>query len=270
MARRDVRFELQVDGDAPATITEWKVRVGDVVADGTTLAVLEVDKATLELSAPAAGRVVQLCVEAGDEIATGAVLARIEEIADDDVQPRVAPGVRCRADCPECGARIAINGPHADVPCHECGTVSPIDPELWSSILVDVVRGADFQRVLADPWTMIVRAALELPACHNCGGTLPRPGEGAADVACGDCGLSHAVVAPPDWMREAVPQIRSILGVQRPASLQGREPTACPGCGARSTTTHPHTPIPRCAYCGADVRPPGVYAPIPRRWYLLR
>ena len=60
------------------TVTEWLVAVGDTVAEGHALCEVETDKANSEIEAPAAGTVVELCVESGTECAVGDVIALLD------------------------------------------------------------------------------------------------------------------------------------------------------------------------------------------------
>lgn len=60
-----------------AVLLEWSVSIGDHVDEGATIAVLETDKATVDLPAPVAGVVVELLVEPDDDVPVGGVVARI-------------------------------------------------------------------------------------------------------------------------------------------------------------------------------------------------
>jgi len=72
-----------------ATLLAWLVEVGDVVAAGDPIAEVETDKATAELEAERAGRVLEILVAAGTEnVKAGSVLARLEV---DDEQEEAAP-----------------------------------------------------------------------------------------------------------------------------------------------------------------------------------
>ena len=57
------------EGIAEAEIVAWHVAVGDVVEEDAPLADLMTDKATVEMTAPVAGRVVGLSGEVGEMVA---------------------------------------------------------------------------------------------------------------------------------------------------------------------------------------------------------
>ena len=90
----DLRVDIQMpelSADAgDATLLAWLVEVGDVVAAGDPIAEVETDKATAELEAEQAGRLVEVLVAAGTEgVKAGAVLARLE--LDDALARAEAP-----------------------------------------------------------------------------------------------------------------------------------------------------------------------------------
>ncbi|RJL14830.1 biotin/lipoyl-containing protein, partial [Paracoccus siganidrum] len=59
-------------------IVEMPVSVGDVIAAGDTIVVVESDKATLDVPAEIAGRIAALHVGMGDKVSEGSLLAEIE------------------------------------------------------------------------------------------------------------------------------------------------------------------------------------------------
>lgn len=66
------------EGLEDATVTEWQVAVGDVVALNQTLCTVETNKAEVEIPSPYAGRITELGGAAGETLRVGAVLVRIE------------------------------------------------------------------------------------------------------------------------------------------------------------------------------------------------
>lgn len=65
------------DGDAECTVSMWFYPTGTLVAQGALLGELMVDKATVEVHAPAAGRFV-IVVPLDGVAKKGAVLATVE------------------------------------------------------------------------------------------------------------------------------------------------------------------------------------------------
>lgn len=63
---------------AEVYLSEWLVGVGDEVAEGASIAVIEADKAQVEIITPSAGRVVTLHAQPDDHIRVGQVIAVLE------------------------------------------------------------------------------------------------------------------------------------------------------------------------------------------------
>src|SRR5579862_9723522 len=62
-----------------ATVARWLKQAGDAVAVDEPLVELETDKVTVEVNAPAAGRLTQITAEAGAEVPVGAVLGIVSD-----------------------------------------------------------------------------------------------------------------------------------------------------------------------------------------------
>lgn len=75
-------FEIKLpdvgEGIAEAELTEWHVKVGDIVQEDDVLAVVMTDKAAVEVPSATAGKITHLGGEIGDMIAIGAVLITLE------------------------------------------------------------------------------------------------------------------------------------------------------------------------------------------------
>lgn len=74
------------EGIAEAEVIEWLVAVGDFVQEDQPVIVVETDKSQIEIPAPVAGKVTELCVVAGDVLAVGSSLMKIEatgEVSND-------------------------------------------------------------------------------------------------------------------------------------------------------------------------------------------
>ena len=79
-----------IGGYDDVPVIEVLVAVGDSVARDQGLVTLESDKATMEVPSPAAGVVRELKVKLGDKLAEGSVVAILETEAADAAPP--APG----------------------------------------------------------------------------------------------------------------------------------------------------------------------------------
>jgi 2-oxoisovalerate dehydrogenase E2 component (dihydrolipoyl transacylase) len=66
------------EGIAEVELVEWHVKPGDAVAEEQTLADVMTDKATVEIPAPVAGKVLAISGKPGDTIAVGSELIRLE------------------------------------------------------------------------------------------------------------------------------------------------------------------------------------------------
>ncbi len=66
------------EGIAEVEVVEWYVQPGDTIKADQTVADLMTDKATVEVPSPISGRVVSIGGKAGDKLAVGAELIRLE------------------------------------------------------------------------------------------------------------------------------------------------------------------------------------------------
>ncbi|NIJ37031.1 2-oxoisovalerate dehydrogenase E2 component (dihydrolipoyl transacylase) [Sphingopyxis panaciterrae] len=86
MARYSFRLPDIGEGIAEAEIVAWHVKIGERVEEDAQLADMMTDKATVEMESPVSGVVVELAGEVGDLIAIGSTLAVIETDGDGDVE----------------------------------------------------------------------------------------------------------------------------------------------------------------------------------------
>lgn len=111
------------EGIAEVEIVEWRVEVGDKVAEDQTLCDVMTDKAAVEVPSPVAGRVIELGGEVGQVMAVGSVLIRIDSSDDGgaestpDGAPAPAPSSAAAAAAPKPPATPAASPPPApDMP----------------------------------------------------------------------------------------------------------------------------------------------------------
>jgi 2-oxoisovalerate dehydrogenase E2 component (dihydrolipoyl transacylase) len=85
MARFSFRLPDIGEGIAEAEIVAWHVKVGDRIEEDSQLADMMTDKATVEMESPVTGVVVELAGEVGDMVAIGSTLAVIEVDGEGEV-----------------------------------------------------------------------------------------------------------------------------------------------------------------------------------------
>ena len=85
-----------IGGAEGVEVIEISVKVGDVIAEGDSIVVLETDKASMEIPADVAGKVVAIKVNLGDKVSQDTVLLEVEAegsvaVAPQAAAPAVAP-----------------------------------------------------------------------------------------------------------------------------------------------------------------------------------
>jgi 2-oxoisovalerate dehydrogenase E2 component (dihydrolipoyl transacylase) len=95
MARVPFRLPDIGEGIAEAEIVAWHAAIGDMVEEDAALCDLMTDKATVEMSSPVAGRLIERAGEVGDTIAIGSTLAVFQteaaEKANSVPEPALSP-----------------------------------------------------------------------------------------------------------------------------------------------------------------------------------
>jgi 2-oxoglutarate dehydrogenase E2 component (dihydrolipoamide succinyltransferase) len=79
-----------------ATVARWLKKIGDTVAADEALVELETDKVTVEVNAPAAGKLAEIVAGEGAEVGVGALLGSVGEAGRTVAQPAAnpAPGIQ--------------------------------------------------------------------------------------------------------------------------------------------------------------------------------
>ncbi|MGN6377048.1 MAG: biotin/lipoyl-containing protein, partial [Sphingomonas sp.] len=93
MARFTFKLPDIGEGISEAEIVAWHVKVGDRVDEDQQIADMMTDKATVEMTAPVAGTIIEVAGEVGDNIAIGSILAVFEIEGEAVAEPvvEVAP-----------------------------------------------------------------------------------------------------------------------------------------------------------------------------------
>jgi len=99
---------------AEGTVTKWRVREGDFVAREQALLDVATDKADTEVTATAAGRVVQIAAPEGAVVSKGGLLCRIDETAMQAAEPPRAPAAeapKAAAPAPSAASEKPLTSP---------------------------------------------------------------------------------------------------------------------------------------------------------------
>ena len=114
MARFTFRLPDIGEGIAEAEIVAWHVKVGDRVEEDQQVADMMTDKATVEMESPVSGVVVELAGEVGDQVAIGAALIVVETDGEVAEAPEAAPGaetVEAQVEAETPGVEAAVETP---------------------------------------------------------------------------------------------------------------------------------------------------------------
>ena len=116
MSIHTIRMPDIGEGIAEVEIVEWRVGVGDTVAEDQTLCDVMTEKAAVEVPSPVAGRVVELGGAVGQVMAVGSVLIRIDDGSEvGEKAAAQAPPPRAAA-VPPPSAPVGAPPPSPDVP----------------------------------------------------------------------------------------------------------------------------------------------------------
>src|SRR3954466_3118637 len=77
----DVQVPTLGESITEGTLAQWLKKPGEVVAEDEAIATLETDKVSVDVPSPVAGVLTEQLVREGDNVAVGAVIARIDQNA---------------------------------------------------------------------------------------------------------------------------------------------------------------------------------------------
>lgn len=144
MARTTFKLPDIGEGIAEAEIVAWHVAIGDSVEEDAPFVDLMTDKATVEMTSPVAGRVIELTGAVGDRIAIGSTLAVFEAEDEERSEPTVAVA-------PNEASQVAA--PKPEPAAQEDGEASEVEAHVATpfSVSPDEAKGEGKARVLASP-----------------------------------------------------------------------------------------------------------------------
>ncbi|WP_374648230.1 dihydrolipoamide acetyltransferase family protein [Rhizorhabdus sp.] len=207
------------EGIAEAEIVAWHVAVGDVVEEDAPLADLMTDKATVEMTAPVAGRVVRLTGEVGEQVAIGSILAVFEIEGEAAVEAAPAPVVEV---APAEAAQVvkpdpvpmpveARPEPAPEPEADPAPTPAPTPTERHRVLASPAVRqrakdlGIDLAQVKAAADGRVRHADLDAFLTYNAGGGYRAPGAARGDEQIKVIGLRRRIAENMAAAKRAIP-----------------------------------------------------------------
>jgi 2-oxoisovalerate dehydrogenase E2 component (dihydrolipoyl transacylase) len=137
------------EGVAEAEVVEWHVKVGDRVEEDQHLVDVMTDKATIDIESPVSGTVTAVAGEVGDVIAIGAMLLVIETDGEDDGEV-TAEQAEAAADQIEDEMSDAEDADVAPAP-EPVAAPAPAQPEPAKPAPATTAPAAAAHKVLASP-----------------------------------------------------------------------------------------------------------------------
>ena len=142
------------EGVAEAEVVEWHVKVGDRVEEDQHLVDVMTDKATIDIESPVAGIVTAVAGEVGDVIAIGAMLLVIEVESEGAEEQAEAAAEQIEDDMSDAPERPSTGSGRADLVEEEAApepVVEVAKPKLAQPELVEGPRPSHQTKVLATP-----------------------------------------------------------------------------------------------------------------------
>jgi len=150
MARFTFKLPDIGEGISEAEIVAWHIKVGDTVAEDQQIADMMTDKATVEMESPVAGTVVEIGGEVGDVIAIGSALVVIE--TEGEVAEEAAVEERIDAETPDAETVEAVVAEKAPEPAAEPAPVAaPAPKAVEAPAAAEPAPAASSRHVLASP-----------------------------------------------------------------------------------------------------------------------
>ncbi len=193
---------LGADMDA-GTVVQWLVKPGDAVHKGDIVAVVDTDKADIDIESFEGGTISELLVPVGVRVPVGTPLAML--VADGATRPAHAEPPTLVPSPPIEAVDVAPHGPEATTPRLVAG---PSGPDVHSPLLRRLARhlGVDLEAVRGTgPGGAVTRADIERAAGRRAkpATVLAGPAEGPPDLAV------ERAVGRQQAMRQAIAELMS-------------------------------------------------------------
>lgn len=147
-----------IGGAEGVEVIEISVKVGDVIAEGDSIVVLETDKASMEIPADKAGKVVAIKVNLGDKVSQDSLLLEVE-----------TEGASEAAPAPQAAAPQAAAPAPAAAPAASTAEVQMLVPDIGGAEGVEVIEISvkEGDEVAAGDSLIVLetdKASMEIPA----------------------------------------------------------------------------------------------------------
>jgi pyruvate dehydrogenase E2 component (dihydrolipoamide acetyltransferase) len=109
----EFKFPDVGEGITEGEIVKWRVKEGDAVKEGDTLAEVETDKAIVEIPAPAAGKILKLSAKEGERVKVGQVMCVIGAEGEEAPAPQPAVAQPAARAAPMAAAKAPVLAPPA-------------------------------------------------------------------------------------------------------------------------------------------------------------
>ena len=148
-----------IGGAEGVEVIEISVKVGDIIAEGDSIVVLETDKASMEIPADKAGKVVAIKVNLGDKLSQDSVVLEIEAEGDAAPAPQAAAPVVTAAPAPVAAPAVSAASAEVNMVVPDIGGAEAVEVIEISVKVGDEVAAGDSLIVLETD-----KASMEIPA----------------------------------------------------------------------------------------------------------
>ncbi|TLM76540.1 dihydrolipoyllysine-residue acetyltransferase [Microbulbifer harenosus] len=138
MAKQVIKVP-DLGGADQVDVIEIAVAVGDTVAEEDALIVVEGDKASMDVPAPLAGKILSISVKVGDKISEGDVIGEIE-VAGDSSEEKAEEAAPAAEAAPAPAPAAAPAPAPAAAPAGEAKEMDIVVPDLGGADSVDVIE----------------------------------------------------------------------------------------------------------------------------------
>jgi 2-oxoglutarate dehydrogenase E2 component (dihydrolipoamide succinyltransferase) len=287
----EVRVPTLGESVTEATVATWFKKPGDTVAADEMLCELETDKVTVEVPAPAAGRLAEILAPEGATVAVGALLATIEEGAQAAAGSAAKSGEAAGAGAAK-GSAAEAAGDRVEVKVPTLGeSVTEATVATWFKKVGDTVAADEMlceletdkvsvevpapaagtlAEILApEGATVSVGAPLAVIAASGAAsgaGTSAAPRQARAETPAADAGAKHADVEHAPSARKAMAEAglspEAVEGTGRDGRIMKEDVARAVAASAQASASAP-SPAPAASPAAGTPAAKAPRAPVP-------